>query len=433
MSDSAVAQSKAYSTPRTKSTRVDQAHDLLGNETVDDDTPWLALAGRDPNQVTQQLDRQTNELMSYVRQQSEEIDSRQAELNAKLALLDHELRKVRLQTVKDVGEDLLAAGASDSDESPGVKDESPGAKTDDPPATPTESRSAAGATSPGPDASFSKPAGGDSIPEARLPEFEDVEKVVAEIAGLKAEREIKTAPVAPSTTPSMGSVDGISAPPAAKDETSTTDSFSLLLDNRTNPEARISPTAADVDAVTSALDAEGLEPERRLLAERKVELDRRKVVLQRVQEETRAMHREALEMRLVTEQLWADLSDKVPADRLSQLHASLRARLDDHYKSMSQTLADRQTELNALHRQLQQKQEELREQSRKLQEWVESRHEEIKAQCAQQDTRELLLDRREHRLQDEFARWETQRQQYKQQLQGLIKKISLAGLGELSQ
>ncbi len=97
---------------------------------------------------------------------------------------------------------------------------------------------------------------------------------------------------------------------------------------------------------------------------------------------------------------------------------------------MHQTLADRKADLITLRSRMHEKQQELREQSRKLQEWVESRHDVVKSHAAQLDAREILLNRREHRLQDEFSKWEAQQREYKQQLNGLLRKISLAGLSD---
>jgi hypothetical protein len=161
-----------------------------------------------------------------------------------------------------------------------------------------------------------------------------------------------------------------------------------------------------------------------------MELDRRKLVLQRTQDENQALHREALEMRIVTEQLWAELSEKTPADHLHQLLSTLRTRLDDQYAAMNRSLSDRKAELVTLQSRMHNKQQELRKQSRKLQEWVESRHDDVKSHAAQLDAREMLLNRREHRLQEEFAKWEAQQREYKQQLNGLLRKVSLAGLND---
>jgi chromosome segregation ATPase len=189
-------------------------------------------------------------------------------------------------------------------------------------------------------------------------------------------------------------------------------------------------SGADIQAMASSLDASEMESERRLLAERKIELDRRKSVLQRMQDETQALHREALEMRLTTEQLWIELSEKAPADHVNELLASLRGRLDEHYTAQQKTIGDRKSELVDLKQLIEAKQEDIREQSSKLQEWVESRHDEIKSFAAEVDAREMLLDHREHRMREEFAKWEAQRGSYQQQLQGLLQKLNLSGIGE---
>ena len=424
MNDSSLANPK-LSDPHAKSTRVDPAHELLDGDTADGDlNTWLSVAGRDPAQVNQQLHRQTNEIMSYAEQRSEEIDSRQAELNAKLAQLDHELRKVRLQTAKDAGQDLLSGSPDAPDVHRGVA-----TKNTVQPSEATERQFSSFEELPEQPKYFTGTSNeSELIPEARLPEFEDVERVVAKV----------TKQIDEQTTASDAMPKAAIVPP--EQEASMTDPMSdsdwpdepaLGPDEPAAPELRQLGSVEGLDPAATSVEIRELESGRRLLAERSIELDRRKAVLQRMQDETQAVHREALEMRLVTEQLWTELSQKAPTEHLTQLLTSLRARLDNHYKSMNQTLTERKSELDSLQGQLRQKQDEIRQQSRKLQEWVECRHDEIKAKSAQQDARELLLDRREHCLQDEFAKWEAQRRQYKQQLQGLLQKISLAGLRDV--
>jgi hypothetical protein len=265
-----------------------------------------------------------------------------------------------------------------------------------------------------------------------------VEKVVAEIASVCGQQ----------TSTSQFASDDLSDPPAMLNESMTTDAFPQGVDDPfdwdapvsvqflrgqgPNHEAGRGESNVDIGGMTSSLDADTLNSERRLLAERNIELDRRKMVLQRTQDETQALHREALEMRMVTEQLWAELSEKTPADQLHQLLSTLRTRLDDQYAAMNRSLSDRKAELVTLQSRMHNKQQELRKQSRKLQEWVESRHDDVKSHAAQLDAREMLLNRREHRLQDEFAKWEAQQREYKQQLNGLLRKVSLAGLGDRS-
>jgi DNA repair exonuclease SbcCD ATPase subunit len=186
-------------------------------------------------------------------------------------------------------------------------------------------------------------------------------------------------------------------------------------------------TATDLDlelqAMASSLDASELESERRMLAERKNELDRRQATLQRMQSDTQAMHREALEMRLVTEQLWVEISDQAAPEHVQELLNSLRARLDEHYAEQQSGIDNQASELVTLKETIEQKQEELRSQSAQLQQWVEDRHDEIKSYAAEVDAREMLLDRREHRMHEEFSKWEATRNAYQKQLQGILKNL----------
>jgi chromosome segregation ATPase len=378
-----------------KSTRVDEAHDMLSSVPSKEEN-WLAMAGRDPNSKAAQLDRQTNELLAYVQQQNEEIDSRQSELNAKLAQLDNELRAARLASLRGDGEELLQED-------------------------PLPSRSIEHDSPP------SGPESDEKGTKDSLTEFDEVERIVSEISkhtdGQRAPSGVQNEPVA-------GRQDEYSA--AAVSDTAWDQPF-LDGSSRHGGARRQREdlgVSLDIHAMATSLDTDALESEKRLLAERKLELDRRKSVLQRMQDETQAMHRESLEMRLVTEQLWSKLSGKAPTEQLNELLGSLQSRLDDHYATMKTTLRERKNELATLKGCIDDKQNELRDQSRRLQDWVESRHDEIKNLAAQLDAREMLLDRREHRLQDEYAKWEAQRAGYKKQLQGLVQKLSLAGLHE---
>lgn len=398
-----------------KSTRLDSAHDLMSATESEEQMPWMALAGRDVSANTAQLERQTGELLAYVQKQNEEIDVRQAELNAKLAQLDHELRTARLQSA-DGGTDLLAHAPTPEPETQGelppiLPDDHPDAEVPTVPDEPTQP------TPP-------------SQKGETFQEFDEVERVVARFAETVEEH-----PVAESSSqtnpPSSVEADAVPHcnPDTAPivDSHRSVDSFPHLL---TSSHLSRIEAGGDIHAMATSLDASEVESERRLLAERKIELDRRKAVLQRMQDETQSLHKEALEMRLVTEQLWVQLSEKAPQERINELLGSLRTRLDQDYRRQHETLEERKNELASLKRTIEEKQHDLRDQSHKLQEWVESRHDEIKSYAAQIDARELLLDRREHRMQEEFSKWEAQRASYQRQLKGVLKKLNLSGICE---
>lgn len=466
----------------SKSNRLDPPHDLM--TATEEGTPWMALAGRDASSSSEQLDRQTSELLAYVRQQNDEIDARQAELNAKLAQLDNELRSARLRSGLDAGADLIGEDKAEnavaetaqaklvqaaSSMEHGVElDEIPPPAAPKPPVNPQMPQPiTTPPQNPNPTQNFSA---------TTLQEFEEVEKIVAQLSSppqpgqetpyanpvdeqvinvmpqpLEADRaesdhiepSIEKAPSQVELRVDLAHQDDVKATQAKSPKIEVTnepkpttetkesqrriDSFPEMLNS--SHLSRLD-SGVDIQAMATSLDASEMESERRLLAERKIELDRRKAVLQRMQDDTQALHREALEMRLVTEQLWIEISDKAPADHITELLETLRGRLDEEYKSQQQVVDDRKAELVELKDLIERKQEDLRDQSRKLQEWVESRHDDIKSYAAQVDAREMLLDRREHRMQEEFSKWEATRNAYQQQLQSVLAKLNLNGIGE---
>ena len=453
MTDSATG-SKAASTSDVKAMRIDPPHDLmLANREDEPAPPWMAIAGLDPTASDDQLDRQTSELLAYVQQQNDEIDLRQAELNAKLAQLDNELRAARLRATRDAGVELVSGAPSDSAI----------------PATSFDSAKSESAIKHAPSQSYGMDL--DGMSESNAPptetlakenavdsqmsdmrEFDEVSHIVAQFADAEPTTiEDNVSPevtqpnfAATSATEQTDSEDrgekAVNADePKEQKRFFRIDGAHKLGEHRRDLDkvplqevpiqelhsSSVGRTELDLElqAMASSLDASELESERRLLAERKIELDRRKSVLQRMQSETQSLHREALEMRLVTEQLWIEISEKAPPEHVNELLTSLRARLDQHYVEQQKEIQDQAGELVELKESIEQKQEDLRLQSNQLQQWVETRHDEIKSYAAEVDARELLLDRREHRMREEISKWEATRAAYQQQLQGLLSKF----------
>lgn len=474
MTDSATG-SKATSTSEVKAMRIDPPHDImLANHEDEPATPWMAIAGLDPSASSDQLDRQTSELLAYVQQQNDEIDLRQAELNAKLAQLDNELRAARLRATRDAGVELVSSGSASSampaDSTGEVLEGVPsdGISSDAVPQGEMEldGMSATNPVDLEPAKDISVKNG---VSATDMSEFEEVTRIVAQFAGDKTTTPSDSDQADDRTSKDAGAINELEAPslPTKQSskvlphqsspsdtpkETASEDKRFFRIDgahelgerrrdlDKVPLEDDVPPNhvpiqdlhsrnigRSDLDlelqAMATSLDASEMESERRLLAERKIELDRRKSVLHRMQSETQALHREALEMRLVTEQLWIEISEKAPPEHVNELLTSLRARLDQHYVEQQKEIEEQANELVSLKESIEQKQEDLRLQSNQLQQWVETRHDEIKSYAAEVDARELLLDRREHRMREEFSKWEAARATYQQQLQGLLGKL----------
>lgn len=423
---------------------------------------WMSMAGRDAGGIPGQLDRQTSELMTYVQQQNDEIDVRQAELNAKLAQLDNELRTARLRNAPENGGDLSPDASLDlldyaqqtvqAELAPPATSDEPATAPPvepvlDPPIRPEDNQLRPASAQPAPTDDEVL----DSIAKARMAaapiqEFDEVETIVAQIAGKDAVAAVPG--MRHLTLAATERARRLAAKAAAQTVTNTNTHEASVVDKDapavdpssirkavTAPNSMpslssssslgLAESGVDMNAMAQSLDQSALESERRLLAERKVELDQRQATLQKMQDSTQALHKEALEMRLVTEQMWGELSENAPEAQLQTSMAHLRSRLDDHYASMHDSIGDRNSELATLKAKIDAKQQELQAQSRKLEEWIETRHEEIKSLASEMDARELLLDRREHRLHEEFSKWESQRTAYQNQLQSLLSKLNL--------
>lgn len=450
MTDSATGSLAASEKSEVKSTRLDPPHDLMLANRGDEPTPpWMAIAGLDPAASGDQLDRQTNELLAYVQQQNDEIDQRQEELNAKLAQLDNELRTARLRTARDAGMELAIDssvanrsavdagmaldGMTESDEE-GIgmaamqEPEKPGKHSNrNKPAVDGEFEEVEElvAQFSGDVPSSSDKSKTSSKPESKSNPDEESGVAAVDVTGKpqeqKSTRRTADMPAATRATPMQSDQKSFRVDRAHQHATQLPGDVVPLADAFDGP----SPSDLDLElqAMASSLDASELESERRMLAERKNELDRRQSTLQRMQSDTQAMHREALEMRLVTEQLWVEISDQAAPEHVQELLNQLRARLDEHYAEQQLGIDSQASELVTLKDTIEQKQEELRSQSAQLQQWVEDRHDEIKTYAAEVDARELLLDRREHRMHEEFSKWEATRNAYQKQLQGILKNL----------
>src|SRR5690606_17264099 len=88
------------------------------------------------------------------------------------------------------------------------------------------------------------------------------------------------------------------------------------------------------------------------LDRREAELDQRDESLQQLRVELEQTQREVLEMRLATEETWAQLTGALTPANLSRSISHTRAQLSDHFQHQLQEIADRRTELDRLREEL---------------------------------------------------------------------------------
>ena len=110
------------------------------------------------------------------------------------------------------------------------------------------------------------------------------------------------------------------------------------------------------------------------LEQREAEIDARENALAQMQAELRNTQREVLEMRLATEETWAQLSGALAPASLTRSIGQVRSKLADHYRTTIEELAARSEQLEMVRGDLTQQLQSLEAQRADLGAWAERRH-----------------------------------------------------------
>ncbi|TWT37738.1 hypothetical protein KOR34_27010 [Posidoniimonas corsicana] len=160
--------------------------------------------------------------------------------------------------------------------------------------------------------------------------------------------------------------------------------------------------------------------EKALLARRSERVDERESALERLQVELQETQREVLEMRLATEETWAQLTGALAPATLTRSIAQVRARLSDHYEQTLRELEERRVELESVSTQLGEEQHRLEEHGRQLLEWSRRRDEEIEKQAARLVARERELDRQQAHYETLETKWDRERAELRARIRDLL-------------
>ncbi len=140
------------------------------------------------------------------------------------------------------------------------------------------------------------------------------------------------------------------------------------------------------------------------------------------------MHRETLELRLATEELWNQLATLQPSAKLTQSLGQCRQRILDQYRLEASELDRRKQALDELREQIARQVEELNERHEQLSVWFADRRHELETQAAALVAREqeqnVLVT--EHRQAQQL--WQRQRMELEQEARRLRHELSVAKL-----
>jgi hypothetical protein len=159
------------------------------------------------------------------------------------------------------------------------------------------------------------------------------------------------------------------------------------------------------------------------LAHRDQQLESRQAALNQTRQEVAATHREALELRLATEELWAKLSEVMPPAKLTTELGKIRRKLAESYCLERKAALEQIQQLEESHRRLAEQYVKLTSEKADLHEWVKSRQQDIEQQAARLVAREQELDRQEMDMRRQSDEWERERRKFQAEIRRLITEL----------
>ncbi len=152
-------------------------------------------------------------------------------------------------------------------------------------------------------------------------------------------------------------------------------------------------------------------------------VDQSRTALDQFRAELDRMHRETLEIRLATEELWAELSGSAPPATLTQSLGRIRSRLADHYRLATADVQQKKQELEGLRDQLGEQYEKLVRQKRSFDTWATACREEVEQQAARLEARGEELDRREADMAEYSRTVQAEKLELQQEIRRLRSKL----------
>lgn len=163
--------------------------------------------------------------------------------------------------------------------------------------------------------------------------------------------------------------------------------------------------------------------QREQIRARQEELDQREAALEAMQAELLGTQREVLEMRLATEETWAQLTGVLAPASLARSISQVRNQLTDHFQHLLSDLAERRRDLEKAGRTLEERQGTLERRRAELAAWAKRNEEDLERRATQLAEREAELDRQQQQYEGLELRWSNERGEYRQQIRQLLAEL----------
>ena len=207
--------------------------------------------------------------------------------------------------------------------------------------------------------------------------------------------------------------------------------------NWTTPGGNSRPSAArgrsaarpsdDEMAEAQAHAALDLEQQLRTIKARAEQIERRSAAVDQLRAEVLRTQREALELRLATDEVWRQMIGVAPPAALSQSLAQIRGKLAEQYRLERSEIAGEKKELEMLAERVDRERERVQQQKQEIERWAANRQADIEGQAARLAAREQQLDRRQ-------AEWDqlrldqlNDRQAYEREIRRLLGQLRRDG------
>ncbi len=170
------------------------------------------------------------------------------------------------------------------------------------------------------------------------------------------------------------------------------------------------------------IDADA-EKKRQSLDAQAEKLQTRRTALDELRTDLTRMHRETLEMRLVVEELWAQMAGAVPPAALTMALGQTRTRLAQQNRALQEQSDQEKQHVEAMAARISQQHDKLAVQRRDLQAWLQSQQAELHEQARRLTDREQLLEREETERLSESRAWQQERTRHQAELRKLLDQL----------
>ncbi len=156
-------------------------------------------------------------------------------------------------------------------------------------------------------------------------------------------------------------------------------------------------------------------------------LERRAAALDQLRAEVLRAQREALELRLATDEVWAQMMGVAPPAALSQSLAQVRGKLAEQYRAERTEIAGEKKEIELLAARVEQDRQRLGQRKQELEQWAADRQADLEGQATRLLAREQQLDRRQAELDDARISQAEDRREYEREIRRLLGELRRDG------